>query len=184
MRDFPEGIEKEVFDPTGQGVEVVDAEVARNLFRQIEILEERLLEITDKAKGEVENERLMRRIGEEDAKDGWARAEALCKECVALRAIFTEILEALGDGGDCGPLTSVEFFQSIPGLVRRRLQSFPQEVDDEDEAIVLVQIRRELENFMEHPDCTIVDAVRLLKCQLADAESENVRSSIYEKWAK
>ena len=183
-------LEKEIFDPTGQGIEVVDASFARKLILRVDTLEKQLKATVEEAGNNLEEERSKREMAEEDAMFGRAMSEALGKECETLRSIFPEILEALDHGAPCGPRASIAFLQSTPSLVRDKLKqccknSEPQAggiSPDIDDLPILEEIWSEVEDFVEHPDCTIIDAIKLLKCQLAEAKAKNTREAIYKKW--
>ncbi len=49
-------------------------------------------------------------------------------------------------------------------------------------SIMLGQIAAEVEEFCEHPDCTTLQAVQLMKCKLKEYEIRDIRNQIYKTW--
>jgi hypothetical protein len=47
---------------------------------------------------------------------------------------------------------------------------------------MLGQIAVEVEEFCEHPDCTTLEAVILMKCRLKELEAQLKRAKIYRGW--
>jgi hypothetical protein len=47
---------------------------------------------------------------------------------------------------------------------------------------MLGQIAVEVEEFCEHPDCTTLEAVILMKCKLKELEAQLKRAKIYRRW--
>jgi hypothetical protein len=182
-------LEKETFDPTGQGVEVVDAEFARRVLAHAKDLKKRIKAMEEEGRLKIAEERERRELVEEDLMFEKSMAEALGKECEALRGIFPSILDSIEHDVPCGTRASLDFLRSIPLLIREKLKTRGSSCDqnkntslDPDDADVLQEIHAEIQEFAEHPDCTLVDAIRLLKCQLAEARAENTRNSIRKKW--
>jgi hypothetical protein len=49
-------------------------------------------------------------------------------------------------------------------------------------SLMLSQIAGEVEEFCEHPDCTTLEAVILMKCKLKEYEAREIRNKIYNSW--
>jgi|688.fasta_scaffold2602026_1 hypothetical protein len=49
-------------------------------------------------------------------------------------------------------------------------------------SLMLSQIAGEVEEFCEHPDCTTLQAVQLMKCKLKEYEIRDIRNQIYKTW--
>lgn len=49
-------------------------------------------------------------------------------------------------------------------------------------SLMLSQIAGEVEEFCEHPDCTTLQAVILMKCKLKEYEIKEMRNKIYNSW--
>jgi hypothetical protein len=216
-------LETQIFDPTGQGVEVVDADYARTLLRDLEDAEGRgrqLQETFDAILVSLHGESceaekvggvadcVKRIIGERndalasleslpespterDGEGGRQVRGILLDEIERIRAIFPKILEAVGNRTACGVGASVEFLESIPSKVRDAFSSSKDNLPNREEesprseslmARDLHEISEEVGDFLDHPDCTIPDAVRLMKCRLKELEVAEARYNIYRTW--
>lgn len=187
-------LEREIFDPTGHGIEVVDAHVARELLLRKEELEVELARVNgilENLKAEVIEEKARREEAEDHELVGRVVNQALAKECESLRSIFPQIAEAVGLDMIFGGGASLEFLRSLPRKISDKLKlrgegagmdktSENREIDQ----LVLEALRGELEEFFEHPDCTIVEAVKLLKCRLKTIEAGVQTAEIRNKWSK
>jgi len=49
-------------------------------------------------------------------------------------------------------------------------------------SLMLSQIAGEVEEYCEHPDCTTLQAVQLMKCKLKEYEIKDIRNQIYKTW--
>ncbi len=49
-------------------------------------------------------------------------------------------------------------------------------------SLMLSQIAGEVEEYCEHPDCTTLQAVQLMKCKLKEYEIRDIRNQIYKTW--
>jgi hypothetical protein len=248
-------VDAEVFDPTGQGVEVVDAEFARKLARERDVARGRCLALEhDRAeaeglvgalRGECSEARrggdsttqacqlamlselglldefgrdvgpeLCQKLGEElvatrqrgakfaeaivqaelsaeadhdEARVGRALNAELQTENSRLREIFPKVLEAMGHTEVCGSGAAVKFLENIPAIVREefrqaRMEGQRNESGGAVDARMLFRIDEEVFDHCESPDCTTLDAVRLMKCRLQELEAENTRREIYDSW--
>ena len=187
-------LEREIFDPTGHGIEVVDAHVARELLLKKEELEAELARVNgilENLKSEVIEEKARREEAEDHELVGRVVNQALAKECESLRSIFPQIAEAVGLDMIFGGGASLEFLRSLPRKISDKLKlvggeaeiNNPSEIREIDQ-LVLETLRGELVEFFEHPDCTIVDAVMLLKCRLKSVEAGVQAAEIRSKWSK
>jgi hypothetical protein len=176
MNNASRELEVEIFDPTGHGIEVVDADYARRFWKECEDAKGRAGAAEHAAIcSQAEISSLRQRLMEIDSvldqaklKDPFGGAESSAD---ILRRIVRELSELRtkipnGAGGAVGEFDPTG-----------RTSTARQEGSGE-----LTQISEEVAEFCDHPECTTLDAVRLMKCHLRELQAESVRQRIYRRW--
>jgi len=244
-------VEKEVFDPTGQGVEVVDAEFARRLacerdearkmcdvlkqecsardefisllksdllrssgVRGVETLADQLGALSEfgllaefgkyagcSLVGKLSSALVSARTSPcsplyqpEPANPGLpARLTAIEEENRRLREIFPKVLEALGNSEVCGSGAAIVFLENIPEIVKEevvRLKQIPSGDEckgtsgelEVQPSLLLSQIALVVSDYCRHEECTVLDAVKLMRCRVMELEAAEVRRQIQSSW--
>lgn len=191
MINAPNEADQEVFDPTGQGVEVVSADFARRVVRERDealklchafriALVERDLTLSLPAEVQIQT-------GETPTENFPDRSRKIHEANIRLREIFPKILKALGHESVCVSSAAVEFLENIPDIVREELHKArtgraSRNKDGEVFAQTLLQISDEVGEFGGHPDCTTLDSVRLMKCRVQELEARDARRKIHDSW--
>lgn len=187
MQDDSKEIESEIFDPTGQGIEVVDAEFARRVVRERDAARDAVLKLRreraaqDRALDETREE--ARQLKEElDEEFSVARSinDGLAAENARLREIFPKVLEALGHTEVCGSGAAVAYLENIPAIVREAVDGRKQ--GDGMLGETLCQITEEVMEYFEHKKCTTLHAVRLIKARLRELEAREDQRRIRDSW--
>ncbi len=235
-------VDCEVFDPTGQGVEVVDADFARKLAKErdesrreghrltLQIAErDQIIEAFRGEIAQVERSRssaaqaedmqalaqhgllcdfgehvggdLVSKLGaalvdaqstadEEAFEKGLAVGRilnnVLTAENARLREIFPKILTALGGGEVCGCGAAVEFLENIPSIVEYEFAKFktPHDPTRNPDAGILRAVAREIDPYIECEECSLLDALRLIKFRLRELEAREGARRVRDAWGQ
>jgi hypothetical protein len=169
MTNSSRELEVEIFDPTGHGIEVVDAEYARKLWKDCEDAKNQTAGAEHAllcAKAEISS--LQQQLKEIEAiaaeerhahysEDNGSTA-GIVKLMSAELSKFRELAHAESNKGDFGNTSASKGSDEIS------------------------LIDKEVAEFCDHPDCTTLDAVLLMKCRLQELQSEATRQKIYRRW--
>lgn len=186
VKKMSEEVDNEVFDPTGQGVEVVDADFARRVAAERDEAVALLLEI-EKAGGLFAPNPAVDFPGG-GGTAGQSRFEVVAEENKRLRGIFPRILLALGHEDVCSCHAETRFLENIPDIVREAMSTrdgahAKKGVEECECARTLSAIAAIASEYLENPRCTLSDAVRLMKCRLQELEAAETRRKIRESWS-
>lgn len=187
-------LESEIFDPTGQGVEVVDAEFARRVSKERDEAREGGLNLEKEleARGRALHESLEAVRGlKEDCEAALFVTrkinDGLAAENARLREIFPKILESLGHVEVCGSGAAVPYLENIPAIVREAFRGAElgrQEARAGGETLdaTFHQITEEVSEHFGHRNCTTLQAVKLMNARLRELEAREEQREITDSW--